>query len=150
MKMKLGLKLFIFAVMIGAACCTLFAQEDKGEKWSMKISVSMMGFSMPAQTSEVCLPANQSPDEAMMQQQNIGGDCQISNLQRSGNKTSADIKCGGKDKMEGRFEIETAADTTRGTMTAKTSDGEMVMKYDMTRLKQECVPQAAPKAKQKR
>jgi len=143
--MKPNLNFFIFAimgvVMIGGTASAL--QNSQGEMWRMRVSLEMPGFSMPTQTIEVCVPADQNPDEAMMMQQNNSGDCQITNLQRSGSKTSADIRCTGKDAMSGHFEIEMAGDTMRGTMTVNAEGITMTTKYESTKLGKACVPQTA-------
>jgi hypothetical protein len=153
--MKSNMKFFVLVMLcVVLACGVAAAQQNvQGEKWRFRVSMEMEGFSLPPTTMEVCVPADQSPDEAMMQQQNNNNECQITNIQRSGNKTTADIKCGGRDKMEGRFEIEMLGDTMRGTMTSRTADGTMTMKYEATKLGQACEvqtftaskTQAAPK-----
>lgn len=145
--MKSGLKFFILATLVAVSGGAAAAQQDsQGEMWRMRVSMEMPGFSMPAQTMEICIPNDQSPDEAMMMQQNNQGNCQIVNLQRSGNKTSADIKCTGKDAMNGHFEIEMASDTIRGVMTASAEGVTMTTKYETTKLGKACIPQTAAKS----
>ena len=146
--MKTGLKLFIFVMLGGVIAVVAAAQQQTGETWRMKMSMEMSDFSMPEQTSEVCVTAGQNPDDAMMRQQNNSGNCQTTNQKKSGNKTSADLKCTGKDAMEAHYEFETLGDTVRGTMTMKTSDGPMTAKYEMTKIGKPCVDKAAVMAKQ--
>jgi hypothetical protein len=132
-----------YVVIAGLACVVagavaLAQQKVAGEKWRMKMAMQAEGFSMPARTTEMCLPQGR-PEQAMMQQQNDNGNCAVSNFTQTGNKYTADIKCTGKDAMEGRVEMEQLGpDSMRGHMTGKTADTSMKMDYEYTRLGQAC------------
>jgi hypothetical protein len=107
-----------------------------GEKWSVKMSMQAQGMSMPGRTMEACVP-KQNPDEQLMKSD--PKNCTVSNFKRSGNKTSADMKCTGKEAMEGHWEIEKVNDKTmRGSMDAKMSGMAMKMQYEYTRLGAAC------------
>lgn len=130
-------------VLATCACAVVGAvalaqQKVAGEKWRMKMSMQAEGFTMPATTREMCLPAGKA-QEAMLSQGQDNPNCSISNYKQSGNKFSADMKCTGKDAMEGHVELEQLGpDSTRGTMSAKTAEGSMKMQYEYTRLGQAC------------
>ncbi|WP_168160034.1 DUF3617 domain-containing protein [Steroidobacter denitrificans] len=146
---------FLAAVMVTAALLTstlAAAQQPDGyiagEKWRMKMSMSMEGFSMPAMTSEVCTPLDKGADEPSVP---VDGNCQVSNYKRSGNTESFRMVCGGPNPMEGTMEItRDGPDQYRGKMIAKSKDGEMTMHYEGTRLPGSCdaaeVTRAANKA----
>lgn len=132
-----------YVVIAGLACAVagvvaLAQQKVAGEKWRMKMAMQAEGFSMPARTTEMCLPQGR-PEQAMMQQQNDNSNCAVSNFTQSGNKYSADIKCTGKDAMEGHLEMEQLGpDSMRGRMNARSADTSMKMEYEYTRLGQAC------------
>lgn len=121
-----------------AGAVALAQQKVAGEKWRMKMSMQAEGFTMPATTTEMCLPVGKV-QEAMLSQGQENPNCSVSNYKQSGNKFSADMKCTGKDAMEGHVELEQLGpDSTRGSMTARTADGSMKMDYEYTRLGQAC------------
>lgn len=122
--------------LVGAAA--LAQQKVAGEKWRMKMSMQAEGFSMPARTTEMCLPVGNT-QQAMLNQGQENSNCSVSNYKQSGNKFSADMKCTGKDAMEGHVEMEQLGpSSTRGSMTAKTSDGAMKMDYEYTKVGGAC------------
>lgn len=124
--------------VVGAVA--LAQQKVAGEKWRMKVSMQMEGFTMPATTQEMCLPAAKA-QEAMINQSQAQGNsnCAISNYKQVGNKFSADVNCTGKDAVEGHMELEQLGpDSTRGTMTAKTAEGSMKMQYEYTKVGGAC------------
>jgi hypothetical protein len=130
-------------VVLAALACTVagmaaFAQQKvPGEKWRTKVAMETQGFSMPARTIEMCLPKGK-PEEAMHQQQE-NSNCAVSNVKTVGAKTSADIKCSGKDAMEGHMEMERLGEKSmRGSMDAKTGEMAMKMKYEYTALGEAC------------
>lgn len=136
--MKPQMKYVLLASLACAVAGGLAVAQQKiqGEKWRTKMSMESEGFSMPARTMEVCVPQGK-PEEAVMAQQE--GNCSVSNMKTVGNKTSADIKCTGKDAMSGHWEMEKLSETSaRGTMDAKTAEMTMKMKYEYTRLGQAC------------
>ncbi|MDR0311669.1 MAG: DUF3617 domain-containing protein [Acidobacteriota bacterium] len=138
------MKLFIFAMscVLLSAGTAAAQQKTQGETWRATTSIEMSGISIPPRTIEFCVPAeNDAPFEAMLQQNNDS--CRIENLTRNGNKISADLKCSGRDAMEGHVEMEMLGDTMRGTMTTKTTEGAMTIKYETVRLGKACEVQNA-------
>jgi hypothetical protein len=129
-------------VVLAALACAVtgmvaFAQTKvPGEKWRTKVSMSTSGFNMPARTTEMCLPKGK-PETAMTQQENSS--CVVSNVKNVGNKTSADMKCSGKEAMEGHFEMEKLGeDSMRGQVDLKTTEMAMKMNYEYTKLPGAC------------
>jgi hypothetical protein len=121
-----------------AGAVALAQQKVAGEKWRMKMSMQAEGFTMPATTTEMCLPVGKT-QEAMLSQGQDNPNCSVTNYKQSGNKFSADMKCTGKDAMEGHIELEQLGpDSTRGSMAAKTADGSMKMDYEYTKLGGSC------------
>jgi hypothetical protein len=100
-----------------------------GEKWQQNITMQMQGMSMPMGTHEVCAPAGK-PTELLKPEKN----CAVTNLRQSGNKTSADIKCTGKDAIEGSVEQIVEGNHVRGTMHMHSGEGDMTMKIDSQKL----------------
>ncbi|MET0280404.1 MAG: DUF3617 family protein [Steroidobacteraceae bacterium] len=136
--MKPNIKYVVLATLACtvAGMAALAQQKVPGEKWRTKVAMETQGFSMPARTIEMCLPKGQ-PEAAMHQQDN--SNCAVSNLKTVGNKTSADIKCSGKDAMEGHMEMERLGEKSmRGSMDAKTGEMAMKMKYEYTALGEAC------------
>jgi hypothetical protein len=144
--MKSCFKFFIFAMLgvVMAGCTALAQQKTQGEMQRITTTIQMQGMSIPAQTMEVCVPAgdggSSDPVDALRQ----NGYCQISNVNRSGNKISLDMKCK-EPAMEGHMELETTGNTTRGTMTMKMEGQTMTTRYEITKLGKSC-DVAAPKS----
>ena len=143
---------FLISAMIGVAVLgfaigrsSASAQNVKGETWRTTSSMEMQGISIPPVSIEVCVPVGDDPLDAMMQQQDDS--CLTANHKRSGNKISADLKCGGMAAMEGRLELETLGDTIRGTMTMKTPEGAMTTKIQSTKLGKACEPKIVASSK---
>jgi hypothetical protein len=100
-----------------------------GEKWQQNITMSMEGISMPLGNSEICAPVGKAT-ELMKPDKN----CKVSNVRQAGNKTSADIKCTGKDAMEGSVELIAEGNRTHGTARMRSGDGEMTMKMESQKM----------------
>lgn len=137
--MKLNQTFVLSMIACALACGAASAQQKvPGEKWRMKMSMQTEGFSMPGRTMEMCLPQGKA-QEASIQQQPENGNCAVTNVRQSGNKMSADIKCTGKDAMEGHMEMEKLGENSmRGSMTGRTADVSMKMEYEYTKLGQAC------------
>jgi hypothetical protein len=148
--MKPTKQLFVLGAFAAAVAGGVALAQEKiaGEKWRTRTSMQTDGFSMPERTMEVCLPKTDKPDEAMLNQQQAPGDCKVSNIKRSGNKTSADLKCTGPTAMEGHWEVETVGDTVRGTMAATMAGRKMTTKFENTKLGQACEVPPVPNARE--
>lgn len=106
-----------------------------GEKWQTKTSMQMPGMTMPATTAEVCLPVGRASAEEASKPQ---GECSYTNVKRSGNKFSADLKCRGKDAMEGSVEFTSEANRTTGRMLMKTGGETMTMNIETVKIGGAC------------
>jgi hypothetical protein len=128
MKPSHALTAFVLSLACGTAMAA--AQTVPGERWQNKMTMQMGGMSMPLPGGEVCAPAGQAAQELAKPDKN----CTVSNMKQSGNKFSADVKCTGKDAMEGSMEMTTGPDHMTGKMTVRTADGEMTMTTDSRKL----------------
>jgi hypothetical protein len=136
-------KVLTLAAVAGClAAGALAAEKTQGVKWRAKTAMQAKGFSMPERTLEVCLP-DTDPDQAAMAQ-NQQGNCTMSNLQRSGNKTSADMKCAGERPSETHWEMERNGDTMRSTMVTKSADNTITVTSSYTKVGGACEVQQAP------
>ena len=134
-------------VLIMAGCVLVVAgvtaaEKAQGVKWRAKVTMQSSGLTVPEQTLEVCLPAT-DPDQAAMQQ-GQQGTCTMTNVKRSGDQTSADLKCTGNRPSETHWEMEKKGDTMLGSMTTKTADRTMNIKYNYTKVGGACEIQQAP------
>lgn len=125
-----------------AATAALAADKVQGVKWRARVTMQSKSFSMPERTMDVCLPAT-DPDQAAMQQ-GQQNNCKMVDVKRSGNKTIADMKCGGDRPSETHWEMEKNGDTMHGAMTTKTADNTINMKYDYTKVGGSCEVQQVP------
>ena len=111
-----GLALFGGAFSTTAYCAP-------GEWWevSSKMEMSGMPFAMPANISRICI-AKGSENTPPMQ----GKECKMTDVKKSGNKTSWKVLCAGNSGvMNGSGEITGNKDSYHGTMRLSSiSDGE--------------------------
>src|SRR5512139_2735812 len=106
------------------------AETVPGERWQHKMTMQMGGMSMPMPGGEVCTPVGQAAQELAKPDKN----CTLSNVRQSGNQFSADVKCTGKDAMEGTMQMTTGPDRMTGKMTVRSADGEMTMVTESRKL----------------
>lgn len=124
-----GLLLACSAVFLSSA----LAQQGSGIKYRVtnKMEMEGMPFAMPAQTSEVCGPKNESADSLVPRQDN----CRVLDYKVAGNKSSFRMVCTGKDAMTGTGEFEMlGAQGYRGKMTMNADGEQMVFRFDGKRL----------------
>jgi hypothetical protein len=98
--------------------------QGQDELWEVTTKMEMAGMPMavPPQTRQVCQPKRTGQDEEMVPKQQ---DCRITDIQRSGNRTTFTMVCEGKDKITGTGDIESDANGYRGTMRLRgTMDGQ--------------------------
>jgi hypothetical protein len=122
-------------LVMGASLATLalgnaFAATVPGEKWKQNITVQMEGMSMPMPGGEICAPVGKAAAAVAKPDKN----CTVSNVKQSGNRFSADVKCTGKDAMEGTIDMTTGADKMSGQMRMRTAEGEMTMVMESQKL----------------
>lgn len=92
------------------------------ELWEMSMRMDMKGMSMPAMTNTSCLPKGGAyKPEKGSQDKN----CEMTDVQVSGNTTKWKIHCSGKDAMEGSGEVTRTADTMNGTIKMSMKGGQM-------------------------
>ena len=100
--------------------------QGQDELWEVTTKMEMAGMPMatPPQTQQVCQPKRTGQDEEMVPKQQ---DCRMTDVRRSGNRTTFTIVCEGKDKITGTGDIESDANGYRGTMRLQgTMDGRPV------------------------
>ncbi|OHC91745.1 MAG: hypothetical protein A3J87_06045 [Sideroxydans sp. RIFOXYB12_FULL_59_6] len=102
-----------------------------GETWEVTTQSEMSGapYAMPETTITVCQPKSGEPDPKQMMEQD--GNCKVSDIKHSGNKTTWKMRCNGDgQKMNGSGEITHNKSSYQGkSRMSGTADGE---KFDMT------------------
>lgn len=127
----LNLARLVTTTVFALACtAAMGAQTVPGERWQHKMTVKMDGMAMPMPGGEVCTPVGKAAEELAKPDKN----CKLSNMKQSGNRFSADVKCTGKDAMEGTMEMTTGPDHMTGKMTIKSEDGDMEMVTESRKL----------------
>jgi Protein of unknown function (DUF3617) len=98
-----------------------FAQTGPDNLWEVTSSMAMEGMTMPGMTTQVCAKAGES-DRLMPPMQ---GDCQITDRNTVGNRTTFRVTCTGKDAMSGTGEMTTGPSGYQGIMRLSAKmDGE--------------------------
>lgn len=108
--------------------------NEPGVQWEQTVEMEMSGFSMPAQTSKVCVPK-----KGMTEPPGAGRDekCKVTDVRNDGKKMSWSMVCE-KEKITGTGEIIQRADGYDGKMTMRSPDGDMVMKLSGKKLGGAC------------
>ncbi len=126
-----------FARALTASCLVLACgvaaaagQTVPGERWQHKITVQMQGMSVPMPGGEVCAPVGQAAQELAKPDKN----CAVTNVKQSGNSFSADVKCTGKEAMEGSIQMTTGPDRMTGRMSMRADGEEMTMVTESRKL----------------
>ncbi len=119
----------IFIAILGLSGLTYLAVANaagKDELWevSSKMEMAGMPIAMPAQTQNVCLRKGMEADP---KHANKNEECSYSDLKRSGNKTTFNMKCTGKDPMTGSAEMINKSDAYNIKMKMHSNDGDMNM-----------------------
>jgi Protein of unknown function (DUF3617) len=139
-------KLVVAGLVVGAVVAAVVvaqpmlpgAKKVPGETWRNSMSMEMQGMTMPMPGGgrETCVPKGR-PQAAMATPPDK--DCKVYDKQFSGNKFSGKFSCTGQQKMEGSMESVSDGDHVRGTMHARSGDGnEFTMKFDNTRVGTPC------------
>lgn len=86
-----------------------------GVYWEQSIEMQMAGFSMPAQTIQVCMPKGtwEEPPKA-----GPDDDCQLSEVKRTGSRMTWKVRC--KDGTSGTGDLTYAPASFQGTMIMQT------------------------------
>lgn len=129
----------ILAALMSAAA---FGQAPvSGEKWRQTTTMEMEGMSLPGRTDEVCVPAGKAA-EALAGPQDAN--CSTYDVNQSGNRLTAKVRCTGKDAMEGTLEqVIDGPDRYRSTMKMRSADGEMTLRVASAKLPGACDATAA-------
>jgi hypothetical protein len=124
--------LFLVAgtLILGSGLAGAAGPTVPGERWQHKMSMQMGGMSMNMPSGEVCAPVGQAAQELAKPDKN----CTLSNVKQAGNRFSADVKCTGKDAMEGSMVMTTGPDQMNGKMTVRSADGEMTLVTESRKL----------------
>lgn len=98
-----------------------FAQTGPDNLWEVTSSMAMEGMRMPGMTVQTCAKAGQSEGLTPPMQ----GDCQFTDRNTVGNRTTFRVTCTGKDAMSGTGEMTTGPSSYQGIMRLSgKSDGE--------------------------
>lgn len=106
----------LFTLVLAVVPTTGWGQaQGQDELWEVTTRMEMVGMpmAMPPQTQQVCQPRRTGQDEEMVPKQQ---DCRMTDVRRSGNRTTFTVVCEGKDKFTGTGDIESDANAYRGTM----------------------------------
>ena len=127
---------------LAAAAPPAATPPEPGVQWEQTVEMQMAGFSMPAQTSKVCVP-----QKGMTEPPGAGRDdkCKVTDVRNDGRKMSWSMVCE-KDQITGTGEIVQRADGYDGRMTMKSAQGDMAMKLSGKKLGGAC-DAAEPKRK---
>ena len=122
---------FVLAALVPLAAPLVCAAQGQGqdELWEVTSKMEMVGMpmAMPPQTQKICKRGGAQQDEDMVPKDR---DCKMTDVNRSGNRTTFTVVCDGKDKITGSGDIVSDKDSYRGTMRMKgTMDGRPL---DMT------------------
>jgi len=111
-------------------------EREPGVQWEQTVEMQMSGFSMPAQTSKVCVPKKGMTDPPGSGRQD--DKCKVTTVKNDGKTMRWTMVCEGEEKMSGEGEIVQKADGYDGKMTMRGAQGEMLMKLSGRKLGGEC------------
>jgi hypothetical protein len=120
------------SLMISAS--VLAAGNDELWEVSTKMDMPGMPFSMPAQSTRVCIKKGSEKDPNNAVPKNREQDCKMSKVRFSGNKSSWNMKCNGENPMTGSGEMTFGNGTYSGRMKMHSGDGDMTMAYEGKRI----------------
>ena len=89
--------------------------QGQDELWEVTTKMEMVGMpmAMPPQTNQVCRPAGKPQEEDAMPKDR---ECKMTDVRRSGYRTTYTMVCEGKDKFTGTGDITSDATGYRGTL----------------------------------
>lgn len=102
------------------------ADTQSGTQWRVTTTMTGMGMSLPARTTEVC---SKGDEQDRPTPPSSNPDCATTEVARSGNSIKYSVKCTGKDPMEGVGQITYGKDQYTGNFNIKTARGDMSMNY---------------------
>jgi hypothetical protein len=114
------------ALLLTCAGTSLAYGAVEGEKWKITSQMQMSGMSMPAMSNEIC---KQPGDDSVPVQ--TEKNCEVYDINRTGNVQSFKMRCTGKDKMEGSAQFTyLGADHYQGKMVVNTQGETMTMNME--------------------
>jgi uncharacterized protein DUF3617 len=126
------MKQLISALLLTCTGISLAVAADtpQGEKWKITSSMQMAGMSMPAQSTEVCKAPGDDKVPVRTEK-----NCEIYDVKRTGNTQTFNMRCTGKDAMEGSAEFTyLGKDSYKGKMQVKAQGETMTMAYEGQKL----------------
>ena len=136
MNAAVRLSALLLVPAFAAAAPPASTEREPGVQWEQTVEMEMSGFSMPAQTTKVCVPK-----KGMTEPPGSGrkdDKCKVSNVRNVGSKMSWTMVCEGEEKMSGEGEIVQKPDGYDGKMTMRSAQGEMLMKLRGKKLTGDC------------
>ena len=129
----------VLAALVSLAVPLVCAAQGEGldELWEVTTKMEMVGMpmAMPPQTQKICKRGGEQQDEDMVPKDR---DCKMTDINRSGNRTTFTMVCEGKNKITGTGDIVSDKDSYQGTMRMKgTMDGhplDMTQNFSAKRL----------------
>jgi hypothetical protein len=102
---------FFSAVLVLLLSALAQAQSGPDDLWEVTANITLDGLRLPGAPSKVCSKSKQIDRMMPMEE-----DCKSNNIKTSGNRTTFQVKCTGKDPMNGSGEITTGKDSYRGVL----------------------------------
>jgi hypothetical protein len=124
------------AILLAAAAAPARAGEpgrEPGVYWESSVEMQMAGFSMPAQTTKLCLPKRQWDEPPKS-----GNDdkCKMTDVKRSGSRMTWKMKC--DDGTTGEGDLTSTPESYSGNMTMHTQGQDMRMKLNGRKVGGDC------------
>lgn len=115
-------KLFLGIVLLGVMNSAAVLAAGSDELWEMATKMEIPGMAMPPMKHTFCQPKGGAykPDKSPQDK-----NCEMTDVQVSGNTTKWKMRCSGKDAMEGSGEMTRTADTMNGTIKMSMKNGQM-------------------------
>jgi hypothetical protein len=137
----------LFAIL-GAQVVALADEAPAGEMWQVTMTMEMAGMTMPARTTQVCVPKGKA-QEALSRPQGpgMGDNCSIQDSSHDGSHYSAKFMCTGKQPVQGTVETVFDGDHAKTTMSLQINGQTMTMKNDSQKVGTACTPKTMPGAK---
>ena len=112
----------LLAMLLGVTGSASVWAAGSDEQWEMTIKMDMPGMAMPAMKHTSCQPKDGAykPDKSPQDK-----NCEMTDIQVSGNTTKWKMHCSGKDAMEGSGEMTRTADTMNGKIKMSMKQGQM-------------------------
>ncbi len=115
------MKTIIVTGMIGLGVA-LGAHADQEWEITTSMSISDMAMQIPPVTQQICVAQGQQPDEQGIK---ANKNCNVSNINHSGNTMSFDMNCSGKVQMTGKGRVTKDGDSAyQGSMNMTGSFGD--------------------------